>query len=53
MRLGECVIKTDLGSVDLGLRSQLGEIERGFFDRIGASRTALSMPDPAPRKAIE
>lgn len=35
MRLGECVIKTDLGSVDLGIRTQLGEIERGFFDRVG------------------
>ena len=32
MRLGDCVIETALGSVDLGVRSQLGEIERGFFD---------------------
>lgn len=30
---GDCVIETELGSVDLGVRSQLGEIERGFFDR--------------------
>ncbi len=36
MRLGDCVIETSLGSVDLGIRSQLGEIERGFFDRAGA-----------------
>jgi flagellar biosynthesis/type III secretory pathway protein FliH len=36
MRLGDCVIETELGSVDLGIRSQLGEIERGFFDRAGA-----------------
>jgi flagellar assembly protein FliH len=35
MRLGECLIQTELGSVDLGIRSQLGEIERGFFDRAG------------------
>jgi flagellar assembly protein FliH len=35
MRLGECVVETELGSVDLGIRSQLGEIERGFFDRAG------------------
>lgn len=35
MRLGDCVIETELGSVDLGVRSQLGEIERGFFDRAG------------------
>jgi flagellar biosynthesis/type III secretory pathway protein FliH len=38
MRLGECVIETELGSVDLGIRSQLGEIERGFFDRAGPAR---------------
>ena len=36
MRLGDCVVETSLGSVDLGIRSQLGEIERGFFDRAGA-----------------
>ena len=35
MRLGDCVIETELGSVDLGIRAQLGEIERGFFDRAG------------------
>lgn len=33
MRLGDCVLETDFGSVDLGVRGQLGEIERGFFDR--------------------
>ena len=45
MRVGDCVIETDLGSVDLGIRSQLGEIERGFFDRGGDSRAATSAPD--------
>lgn len=35
MRLGNCVIETELGSVDLGIRSQLREIERGFFDGEG------------------
>ncbi len=44
MRLGDCAIETELGSVDLGIRSQLGEIERGFFDRAGGQR-----PDPAPK----
>jgi flagellar assembly protein FliH len=40
MRLGDCVIETDIGSVDLGVRAQLGEIERGFFDSTtGATRT--------------
>jgi flagellar assembly protein FliH len=40
MRLGECVIESKAGGVDLGVRSQLGEIERGFFDRAMA-------PEPA------
>lgn len=35
MRLGDCLIETELGSVDLGVRAQLSEIERGFFDRPG------------------
>lgn len=36
MRLGDCVIESKAGTVDLGVRSQLGEIERGFFDRAGS-----------------
>ena len=40
MRLGECVIESKAGGVDLGVRSQLGEIERGFFDRAVAQETA-------------
>lgn len=35
MRLGDCKIEAESGTVDLGIRSQLGEIERGFFDRAG------------------
>lgn len=35
MRIGDCVIESKLGTVDLGVRSQLVEIERGFFDRGG------------------
>jgi flagellar assembly protein FliH len=38
LRQGECGIETKLGAVDLGIRSQLGEIERGFFDRVGGRR---------------
>ncbi len=37
MRLGDCVIESRVGTVDLGVRSQLGEIERGFFDRAGSA----------------
>jgi flagellar assembly protein FliH len=33
LHLGDCLIDTEMGSVDLGIRAQLGEIERGFFDR--------------------
>ena len=29
---GECLFETHLGNVDLGVRSQIAEIERGFFD---------------------
>lgn len=32
MCLGECVLESELGSVDLGIASHLAEIERGFFD---------------------
>lgn len=32
MARGECRLTTELGRVDLGVRAQLKEIERGFFD---------------------
>lgn len=35
---GECVVETNLGTVDLGLGTQLAEIERGFFDRVTRAR---------------
>jgi len=35
MRVGECVLETHLGSVNLGVKAQLEEIERGFFDLLG------------------
>ena len=38
--LGECRMETELGSADLGLRTQLAEIERGFFDRVGAGQVS-------------
>ena len=53
MLLGDCIIETTLGSVDLGIRSQLGEIERGFFDCAGGSKTpqnAQSMPEAVESK---
>jgi len=47
MGAGECVIEARVGSVDLGVRAQLAEIERGFFDLLerrpgGAGREAAS-----------
>jgi flagellar assembly protein FliH len=32
LSVGECALETHLGSVDLGVKAQLAEIERGFFD---------------------
>ena len=37
LRLGDCAIESKVGTVDLGLRAQLAEIERGFFDRAARS----------------
>jgi flagellar assembly protein FliH len=53
MRLGDCVIETELGSVDLGIRSQLGEIERGFFDRAGAPRPENFISESSRAAAAE
>lgn len=46
MRMGECVLEAEPGSVDLGVTAQLAEIERGFFDRAGRN------PAPAPAMKI-
>jgi flagellar assembly protein FliH len=48
MVLGECVIESKIGTVDLGIRSQLGEIERGFFDRAGASDAPALQSQKSP-----
>jgi len=45
MQLGECVLETELGSVNLGVASQLAEIEHGFSDRARGI--------PVPSKSIE
>lgn len=50
MRLGDCTIETELGSVDLGIRSQMAEIERGFFDQATGLRLNA---DPNPNKDAE
>lgn len=45
MRLGDCVLEAQLGSVDLGVRAQLGEIE-GVL--LGRSRHSSAAPEPTP-----
>ena len=37
LQRGECLLQTDAGSFELGMRSQLCEIERGFFEVLGRS----------------
>ncbi len=51
MRLGDCVIESKVGSVDLGVRSQLGEIERGFFDRAIAATDEAKSDECSVRSA--
>lgn len=43
---GDCIVETEVGSVDLGVRAQLAEIERGFFDLL-EQRPGASSPDVA------
>jgi len=44
MLLGDCAIESKVGTVDLGIRAQLSEIERGFFDRAGTPSAPESRP---------
>lgn len=47
MRLGDCSIETALGSVDLGIRSQLAEIEHNFFDNIVRAPVVMEKQSPS------
>lgn len=51
MLTGDCVIETTVGSVDLGIRAQLSELERGFFDRAGG-RVVENSPRPYPASEV-
>jgi flagellar assembly protein FliH len=53
MRLGDCRIEAEMGSVDLGIRSQLGEIERGFFDRAGLPKADHAKSNPSSNAPSE
>jgi flagellar assembly protein FliH len=37
MQTGECVVETEIGTLNLGIQAQLDEIERGFFDAASAA----------------
>lgn len=53
LEAGECALETQLGSVDLGVKAQLAEIERGFFDLLeqrGPLRNDL-IPRSGPEEA--
>ncbi|MGO8720115.1 MAG: FliH/SctL family protein [Acidobacteriaceae bacterium] len=39
---GECVLVTELGTIELGVRAQLEEIEKGFFDLLDRRPTGVS-----------
>jgi len=50
----ECTLETHLGSVDLGVKAQLAEIERGFFDLLehrGAERRNEALSASERREA--
>jgi flagellar assembly protein FliH len=55
---GDCLLETHLGSVDLGVRSQLAEIERGFFDLLeqrqqGSTSSAQRTPEQSQSAGVE
>ena len=47
---GSVLLESSLGAVDLSVRAQLDEIERGFFDRTEELRDAAPAPTAPPRK---
>ena len=50
MTPGDCLLETELGTLDLGVRAQLAEIERGFFDQPRREHT-FGQSEPAGRAA--
>ncbi len=52
MGVGECALETELGSVDLGIATQLAEIEHGFFDR-GTRKPAVEPPTAIEEEMAE
>jgi flagellar assembly protein FliH len=50
---GECLLVTELGTIELGVRAQLEEIEKGFFDLLDRRpMEATTNAAPAGRNAV-
>jgi flagellar assembly protein FliH len=50
---GECLLGTELGTIELGVRAQLEEIEKGFFDLLDRRPVeAITNAVPAGRNAM-
>ena len=50
---GECLLATELGTIELGVRAQLEEIEKGFFDLLDRRPAEASVnAAPATRSAV-
>jgi len=50
---GECLLVTELGTIELGVRAQLEEIEKGFFDLLDRRPVeAVTNTAPAGRNAV-
>ena len=50
---GECVLVTELGTIELGVRAQLQEIEKGFFDLLDRRPVeAIENTAPTGRNAV-
>jgi len=46
MREAEAMLETSLGTVDLGVKAQLGEIERSFFESAGGAADGTGRASP-------
>ncbi len=50
---GECLLETELGTIELGVRAQLEEIEKGFFDLLDRRPVeAITNAAPTGRSAV-
>ncbi len=51
---GECLLATELGTIELGVRAQLEEIEKGFFDLLDRrpAESSTNATPASPRGAL-